>query len=81
MIADAGSPEPFRSFTVFIIQLCGPVDPMADLLPVYQIPAVENGKAGIIDKGRGDHVIIRPHSADGRIRIKTGKQWIVKSLF
>src|SRR5699024_6585539 len=41
MIADAGSPEPFRSFTVFIIQLCGPVDPMADLLPVYQIPAVE----------------------------------------
>ena len=81
MITDAGSPEPFRSFTVFIIQLCGPVDPMADLLPVYQIPAVEDRKAGIIDKGRGDHVIILPHSADGRVRVKTGKQWIVKSLF
>ncbi len=52
-------------------QLLRPVQHMPDLLPVRQIPAVENGDSRIIRKGRSHHIEIVPHPADGGIGIKS----------
>ena len=51
METDAGRPKPLTGFAVFVVELIRPVDAVADLLPVDQVPAVENGQSRIVDKG------------------------------
>ena len=51
METDAGRPKPLTGFAVFVVELIRPVDAVADLLPVDQVPTVENGQSRIVDKG------------------------------
>ena len=80
MIPDGRCPQTKTCLTVLIIQLLRAVNAMSDLLPVNQIFAVKNRNSRIIVERGGCHIVILPDPADGRIRIKSGKNRVVEGF-
>lgn len=57
-------------------QLAGPVEDVADLGPVHQVPAVQEGHAGeVLEAGTGE-VVVLAHPADARIGEEAGDHGI-----
>src|SRR5690606_26903693 len=51
------------------VELAGPVDDVADLLPGDEVTAVEDRQAGEVLEGRGHQVVVVPDPAHGRVRV------------
>ena len=62
-------------------QLRGPVQDIADLLPVLQVAAVEHGHAGEVVETRIDQVVVSAHRHHGRVGMETGQDGIPQFHF
>jgi hypothetical protein len=72
MIANGGGKKPPGHPLTHEIHLFGPVDDIADLLPVFQILTVEYRNAREVGKGRINQVIIGSNPNNTRIGVKPG---------
>ncbi len=69
MVADCGREHAARHCDPGKIELPRPVDRVADLAPVHQVPAVPHGDAGEPGEGRVDEIIVLPDPHDAGVWI------------
>ena len=81
VITDGRCVDTQRGVGLFQRQLRGPVQDVADLLPVLQVAAVIHGHAGEIVKARVDQVVVSSHRHDGRIGMETGQDGVSQFHF
>ncbi|MNC24663.1 hypothetical protein D3C75_727250 [compost metagenome] len=79
MVADGRRPNGLGRQDAVHIQLGGPVQHMAQLPPMNQIPAVEYRNAREIFEAGGHQIIVFSHPAYGRVRVETRQNRILVS--
>ena len=60
------------------VELPGPVDDVADLLPAHEIATVEDRQAGHVLEGRAGQVVVLADPADRRVGVAAGKQRVAR---
>ena len=73
MEGDGGCEHPTRYAQAIEVELRRPLDHVADLLPVHQIPALEHRDAGVVGECRGDEVELVAGTGHGWIRMEPGQ--------
>ena len=54
---------------------------MAQLLPVNEVAAVKERNAGEVAEGRGDHIKVVPHAANGRIGVEPRQKRVMQHRY
>ena len=78
VVPQRGGVEPARGRDAVEVELPGPVDDVADLLPAHEIATVEDRQAGHVLEGRAGQVVVLADPADRRVGVAAGKQRVAR---
>ncbi len=76
VVADGRCEQTARQAFPHEVHLFGPIDDIADLLPVFEVLAVKNRDAGEIGKGGIDQVVVISGARDAGIRVKASQDGV-----